>query len=225
MQKNIVCDSSALISLADTCNISSLNFLSQRGLNFIVTPAVRAEIVSRPLTIRKYAFSAVRLQKSLAEGSLKLISSHTLNEQTKKILEVANSLIYVANKPLDLIQLGEAECLAIFASASAKALLIDEKTTRMLIESPMQLKDTIESEYRQKATVDKSRLEEFSKLTQGITCLRSSELLAFALKQGFFDEYGQNKREAFVAAVYSLREAGCGLTSAEIVEYEKMETG
>jgi predicted nucleic acid-binding protein len=221
--KSIVCDSSALISLADTCNVDAFKFLTANGLNFVITPVVREEIVNRPLTIKKYAFSASRLQKSITEGSLKLVESLTLHEQTKRILEIANNLVYIGNKPIELIQDGEAECLAIFASASAKALLVDEKTTRMLIENPSRLVDNLQSEYRDKPRLDEAKLAQFAALTHGIICMRSSELLAIAFEKGFFDEYKDRKQEAFKAAIYSLREAGCGLTANEIAEYEGME--
>ena len=225
MERNVVCDSSALISLADTCNIGALKHITKEaGIGFLVTPAVKMEIISRPLTIRKYAFSAVRLQKVLNDNVLSMITSEQLHDKTQRVLELANGLIRVDKKPIELVQIGEAECVAIFSSASAQALLIDEKTTRLLIENPYRLRETIEAEYgHSEVSIDHDSLEEFASITKGITCMRSCELLAYAYKKGFFDEYGDKKEEAFKAAIFSVREAGCGMTSAEMAEYEKME--
>jgi hypothetical protein len=223
LQRNIICDSSALISLSDTCNIWVLKFLAGQGIKFFITPAVKLEIVARPLAIRKYAFSAVRLQKNILDGTLELITSNSLHGRTAQVMGAANNLLSAGRKPLALIQDGEAECLAIFSSASAHALLIDEKTTRLLVENPQRLRESIEAEHDEKISENRERLAQLSEITRGITCMRSCELLAYAYNKGFFDEYGQKKQEAFRAAIYSLREAGCGMTSAEIAEYEKMD--
>ena len=223
MQKNIVCDSSALISLADTSNLPVLKFLTERGINFLVTPGVRSEIVNRPMLIKKYALSAVRLQKAINDNQLKSITSVTLHEQTQRILRTANNMIFSGNKPIELIQLGEAECLAIFSSASAHALMIDEKTTRLLIENPYKLRETIQTRNAESVTLDQTRYDEFAALTTDVSCLRSSELLAYAYTKGYFDDFGSLKQDAFKASIYSLRESGCSLTSSEIVEYENMD--
>jgi len=221
-QKNIVCDSSALISLADTSNLAVLKFLSGQGINFFITPAVKSEISSRPMTIRKYALSAIRLQKCIDDGYLKLLASVTLHEQTQRILKSANSMMYAGKKPLELIQLGEAECLAIFASASAHMLLVDEKTTRLLIENPHKLRETIQTRNSEGIRLDQGRRDEFASLTKDVSCLRSAELLAFAYSKGYFDDFRNLKDDAFKASIYALRDSGCGLASSEIVEYENM---
>lgn len=220
-QKNIVCDSSALISLADTSNLSVLKFLSGQGINFFITPAVKSEITTRPMTIRKYALSAIRLQKCIDDGYLKLLASVTLHEQTSRILKSANNMIFAGKKPLELIQLGEAECLAIFASASAHMLLVDEKTTRLLIENPHKLRETIQAR-NSDVRLDQGKRDEFGSLTKDVACLRSSELLAFAYTKGYFDDFRNLKEDAFRASIYALRDSGCGLAASEIVEYENM---
>jgi len=220
-QKNIVCDSSALISLADTSNLAVLKFLSAQGISFFITPAVKSEITTRPMTIRKYALSAIRLQKCIDDGYLKILSSVTLHEQTQRILGSANSMIFAGKKPLELIQLGEAECLAIFASASAHMLLVDEKTTRLLIENPHKLRETIQAR-NSDVRLDQGRRDEFGALTKDVSCLRSSELLAFAYTKGYFDDFRNLKEDAFKASIYALRDSGCGLAASEIVEYENM---
>ena len=221
-QKNIICDSSALISLADTGNLGVLKFLSTQGISFFITPGVKSEITTKPMTIRKYALSAIRLQKCIDDGVLKLLASVTLHEQTSRILKAANSMIFAGNKPLELIQLGEAECLAIFASASAHMLLVDEKTTRLLVENPHKLRETIQVRNSEGVRLDQGRRDEFGSLTRDVACLRSSELLAFAYSKGYFDDYRNLKDDAFKASIYALRDSGCGLAASELVEYDNL---
>jgi hypothetical protein len=217
-----VCDSSALISLSDTSNLAALKFLSAKGISFFITPTVRSEVTSRPMGIKKYALSAVRLQKCIDDGVLKLLASVTLHDRASRILKAANSMIYAGKKPLELLQLGEAECLAIFASASAHMLLVDEKTTRLLVENPHKLRETVQTRNAEGVRLDQGRREEFASLTREVSCMRSSELLALAYTKGYFDDYRGLKEDAFRASIYALRDAGCGLASSEIVEYESM---
>ncbi len=222
-QKNIVCDSSGLISLADTGNLGVLKFLSAQGISFYITPGVKSEITTRPMSIKKYALSAIRLQKCIDDGVLRLLASVTLHEQTQRILKAANSMMYAGSKPLELLQLGEAECLSIFASASAHMLLVDEKTTRLLVENPHKLRETIQTRSSEGIRLDQARRDEFASLTRDVACLRSSELLAFAYSKGYFDDFRNLKEEAFKASIYALRDSGCGLAASEIVEYENMD--
>jgi hypothetical protein len=132
-------------------------------------------------------------------------------------------MMFAGKKPLELIQLGEAECLAIFASASAHMLLVDEKTTRLLIENPHKLRETIQMRNSEGIRLDLQKKDEFDSLTKGVSCLRSAELLAFAYSKGYFDDFRNLKEEAFKASVYALRDSGCGLSASEIVEYENMD--
>ncbi len=222
MENTIVCDSSPLISFSDTCNIGALRFLKSRGARFVVPPGVRAEIVSNPMHIRKYQFSAVRLKQTLDSGVLELATIPDLAQKTSEVLEAANGIFAANGKTLKIVHEGEAECIALFEGVGAKALLIDEKTTRLLIENPYKLAELMEGEYGSKIAVDDGNLALFRKMTRNLFVLRSSEALAVAAKRGFFKEYGESENEAFHSALYALKESGCSITSGELDEYEKM---
>ena len=221
--KSVVCDSSALISLADTCNIEALEFLRKNfSTSFLLTPVVKDEIISHPLKIKKFELSAVRLKQVLVENTLSVISSPTLVRDTQQVLEIANNLLLAGGKPLSILHEGEAQCLAIFASARAGALVIDEKTTRLLIEDPLKLRQVIQSEYEEKIEVNAGNLQEFKKRTQDILVLRSSELLAIAAMHGFFAKYKASEEEAFHASLYALKTVGCSLSQEELEEYAQV---
>ncbi len=218
-----MCDSSPLISFSDTCNIGVLRFLKSRGGRFFVPPGVQSEIVSAPMRIRKYQFSAVRLKKTLDDGVLELFDSERVQQKTVEAMDAANSLLRVQGKPLKLVHQGEAECIGAYSEVGAHALLIDEKTTRMLIENPFKLVDVMQGEYGSKIEVDEESLAKFRELTKSIFVMRSAEALVVAAKRGFFEDYGADRDEALQAALYSLRESGCSITTGELEEYEKMK--
>lgn len=220
---SIICDSSALISLAETCNISSLYFLREFNASFLITPAVKDEIIRRPMLTKQYEFSALRLKKLIDDRVVQIITSPTLVQETRNILSICNSVYSVNGRTLKIIQEGEAQCLAIFESAKANALLIDEKTTRMLIEDPLRMRNIIQSEYTKPVLINENRLAEFKKRTKDIKVIRSAEIIAISAIKGFFRDFRDSEHEAFKASLYALRNAGCNLSQEEIHEYERME--
>ena len=211
------CDSSSLIALAETCNIEALEFLAQRTkARFLITPAVRDEIIARPLNIRQYAFSAVRLRNMVERGALEVTEADAA--KTDALMADANNAYAVGGRVTTILHRGEAECL----SCAKGALLIDEKTTRLLVEDPEKLRASMEVEYRQSVKVDRQRITSFREKTKGTAIIRSSELLAIAHKKGFFFGFGERADEAFHAALYSLRQSGCSISGHELEEYQKI---
>lgn len=220
---NIVCDSSSIISLGSTCVIDALRFMEEKaGTDFIIPPAVQEEIVGHAFKVNKYRFSALRMKNLVREGVLDLVEPKGIAEEGRRIMETANLIYSVRGKPLPLIQKGEAECLALFKFEKAGALMVDEKTTRLLIEDPEGLRKTIRAEYKEPVELNKKVLREFESATKGIRCIRSTELLWIAAEKGFFDRFGDDKREALKAAIQCLRGAGCSISHRELDEYESL---
>lgn len=222
MASSIVCDSSSLISFSDTCNIDVLRFLKQKGARFFVPPGVNFEIIKNPLHIRRYQFSAVRLKKILDDGVLELASPESLLQKTADFLDASNNLFFARDKFLPLVQQGEAECVAAYREVGAKALLVDEKTTRLLIENPVRLYEILQEEYAGKIRMNDENLKRIRDITRGMSVVRSCDVLAAASRRGFFDGF-QDKALAVNAAIYSLKESGCGLSNQELEQYEKMK--
>ena len=216
----IVCDASPLISLSETCNLDCMEFLTERGGEFLIPPGVRVEIIKNPMRIRKYQFSALRLRRILDHKILHLMGDRKTQRITNRFMNLANKLFWVKGKPLKIVHQGEAECVAMYIQYECDALLIDEKTTKLLVESPEVLMDRMKGEYEDKLSIRKKNLDALAKMTGDMTVLRSAEILAVAAEKGFFDDYGRGKKEALSAGVYALKEAGCSLSWNEIKQYE-----
>ena len=180
---------------------------------------MKDEIISNPMHVRKYVFSAVRLRKVLNDGVLRVVSSPSLISDSRKILDEANSLFSSGNKPLQILQEGEAQCLALFSSAKIAGLLVDEKTTRLLVEKPEKLREAMHSEYRQGVGMNETALAGLRKRFANIAVIRSTELLAVAAKNGFFENYKTDENNAFHASLFALRSAGCSISTSELDEY------
>jgi len=215
----IVCDSSSLISLSETCNLGSLEFLKKEcNARFLVPPEVKNEVFVRPVRIPKYEFSALRLNNQLEHGVLEESRPTGIEALTRQVLELSNSAFSFRGRKLQLVQRGEAECVALCIALKADGVLVDEKTMRLFIESPSTLLQRMGGEYEGGINIDKGTLATLGKLTQGIFCLRSSELLGIAAAKGFFRQFGAHERQAYVASLTALRNSGCGITTDEIAE-------
>jgi hypothetical protein len=222
--KDILCDSGSFISLTTACLDPIIYFLSERfKVRFVIPTMVRQETVDYPLQkgLKQYAFSAIKIKEALKDGVINAVDMD-VSSQTQRILRMANGIFYVQGKPLQLIQHGEAEMLALAKALDIKDILIDERTTRMLIEAPFSMKDHLAEEFGVNVMLDRKALTEFGAITKGMTALRSSELVMVAYEDGYFDHFDELKREALEAALYKVRFSGCSIRFDEIEEYMKL---
>ncbi len=217
----IICDSSSLIALNETCNFQAIHFLSDS--NFVIPPQVEAEIITAPLKIKRFEMAALRLKSIIKEKSIRVISKPALAEVTEKVMQLANNTYFLENKPLTLIQEGEAACIALLSLLKTELLLVDEKTTRMLIEDPTALQKIIQEEHGRKVKINSDNLKKFQGFVDGVAVMRSTELVTIAARKGFFSRFEEDEKTAFHAAIHSLRFAGCSISSQEIEEYEEMD--
>ncbi len=218
---NFICDSSSLISLVETCNLDSLSFMKRKKkASFLVPPAVVYEIIENPLHIHRYAFAALRLKRALHEGMLEPFDAPGLAQKTREILQHANNIFSVNGTPLKILHPGEAECLAGYLDSQAKGIVVDEKTTRLLIESPQLLWDSLKTEFGNGVRISEASLNKLKDKLRGFSALRSTEIIAIAYENGYYSSFGEDETDAFHAAAYALRQAGCSITSHELADYE-----
>ncbi len=217
--KRIVLDSSALISLSESCVASCLKFLKEKNsIEFLAPQRVYDECVTRPLGIKQYGFSALRIKRLFLEGIVKI--TEVDGKEVELFLNAANNIYRVDGKPLELIQRGEAECVVLMKKADC--LVIDEKTLRLLVESPKKMEELLKSEYGKIVGVDGNYLVKMQQMTRGIKILRSAEILTIATKQKYFASYMQDETEAGRFGIFALRGFGCSLTKEELIEFENL---
>ncbi|MEK6982148.1 MAG: hypothetical protein AABX38_04415 [Candidatus Micrarchaeota archaeon] len=222
----LICDSSSLISITDACLDNLFPYLTNKfNLKFIVPPSVEYETVTHPLqaNLKQYAFSALRIKHAIYKKNLSKWDNpgEEIKQKTEEILKIANNMFFVKGKPLRLIHLGETEALAIAKMYDIKNLLIDERTTRMLIEAPFKLKEHLEDEFKIHIMVSRDNMQKFTELIKGITCIRSSELVIIGYENGYFDDYKEMKKEILEASLYKIKLSGCSIRFDEITEFIK----
>lgn len=213
------CDSSALISLTDSCFIHALYFLKKKFKgSFILPPSVEYECVDHPAHMKMHAMHALRIKRAINEGILEVVPLSD-SDEVQRIKWAANNIFNSNGTPLRILQDGEIEMLALADQAGVSNLLIDERTTRMLAEDPDSLHKHLEEEFHRPISVNDENLSEFARLTRNMKFFRSSELLLLAYEKGYFADYGELEHDAIEAALYKLKYAGCAVGFSEISEY------
>ncbi|RME79317.1 MAG: hypothetical protein D6769_02770 [Methanobacteriota archaeon] len=220
MEKAFLCDSSSIITLVDSCFGGLFAFLSKKyGVDFYITPDVKKEIVDRPLSMemKAYRMSALRIKRMLDNEVLKEIDADT-EDMTEELMDLANNIFSIKGRKIHLIDPGETDLISVANTLRIDRLLIDERTTRLLIEAPFTIQKHFEEELGVDVDFDKKVYRTFEQHVRGLSVFRSTELLAVAYKAGYFEKFGDASHDAFVAALYKAKYSGCAVRFDEIEE-------
>lgn len=221
IQKDILCDAGAFISLTSSCLENVVYFFAEKyGVRFFIPASVEEEAVDYPIkkNLKKYLFSAIRIKDMISRGAV-VKAGNGVENVSNRIAEYANNLFFVRGKPMRLLHQGEAEMLATAKELGVQYILIDERTTRLLLESPFKVKEHLEKEFGANVMVNKKNLISLSTELKGIRAIRSSELIILAYEKGFFKHFGDMERDVLKAALYKIKYSGCSITFSEIDEY------
>lgn len=222
--KYLIFDAGPIISLTMNGLLGVLEKLKENfDGEFILTPNVKREVVDRPMKIKKYQWEAIQVRDLIDRGVLKycsdFISIEKLDRETKKISKIANSFLSSSKtgEKIKLIHEGEAACLAFASLCKCESVIvIDERTTRLLTESPANLKKLMERKLHFPLKTDNSKLAEFKKFK----FIRSSELIYVAYKKGLIP-YKKDKN-TLDAILYSLKFKGTAISNEEIEEMKRL---
>lgn len=222
--KFLIFDAGPIISLTMNGMLAVLENLKKNfDGEFIITPMVKNEVIDRPMKIPKYKLEAIQVKNFLDRGIFKLstefVSNEKLNVETSRILGVANSVIRSTahNEKVTLIHTGEASCLAFSNLCKCENLIaIDERTTRILSESPKNLELLMERKLHSPIKMNESLIKEF----KNFRFIRSSELLFVAYKKDLIPL--KKDRNLLDAVLYASKFKGTAISSAEIEEMKKM---
>ena len=223
--KALIFDAGPIINFSLNGLIELLKDLkSSFGGKFLITEAVKYEIVDRPLTIPRFELGALRVQNLIEENILELpyslnISKEIIKTETQKIMSIANQCIYSRNTWINIMSEGEASCLALSNELDKiniqNIIAIDERTTRILSEKPENLQKIFSEKLHTNVKVDRSNLKEFSKFR----FIRSTELIYVAYKKGLLKLKGPKVLEA---SLYATKFKGSSVSFEEINELKKL---
>jgi hypothetical protein len=216
-----VIDTGTMITFSGTCLMNVFKaFVKTNRIELIVSSTVAQESVWKPITNKRFALSAARIKFAMNEQTVKTTPiTPEINSMQEKILRLANNIFYTRGIPLKIIQAGEAEALALAKIQGAKALFIDERTTRALIENPSRLKQVLERRQEEEVTVNQKNLDEIRAMFPSLLMIRSVDLIALAYEQGLFDHELAHGKLELEAALWAAKFSGCAVSGNEIDDY------
>ncbi len=225
--KSLVFDSGPIISMAMNNLLWILEPLKEKfGGEFYITPRVRYEVIERPMKINRFKYEAIQVLKLVEKGILKEIKTGRLNELSDKLLECSNKMYCLDGKCVTICHRGEMETIAAAIMADAKAIVIDERTTRMLIEQPQKLHEIIERKNHTKLKTNTKCLKQWQEQTYGLKVIRSTELAATAYELGLLSDQipdiKEGKKQLLDGILWGLRINGCSISAKEIAKIEKI---
>src|SRR3989338_4001428 len=217
-------DTGPIISLV----LSRLSWLlpelkKQFGGKFYITPAVKLELVERPLQIRRYSLEALQVAELIRKGVLEVYPSIP-TAKVEQFQKLANTSYEVNQKMLDIIQLGEMQSVTCAKELNA-SVVMDERTLRLFIENSAELELLLERRFGDDVIAQKKNIAQFQKQFQGMTIIRSIELVSIAYKLGLLNSYLLDMKNAHEILINSILWAtkynGCAVTEHEIDEIKK----
>lgn len=213
--KYLIFDSSAIITFAMNDLTDLLKNLHEKfNGDFIFSREVEKETIIRSLDIPRFMLEALQI-KELVNDLVFTRFEKNLKKEKEKILNLANHTFKAKGEWIIIIHEGEASCLAIYKmlTSNKKAIVIDERTTRMLCESPENLRKLLEIKLHTKVEAVKENYDFF----KDIKIIRSCELMFLAYSKGLI-KLPASKRDSIKALLYAAKYKGCSVSNQEIRE-------
>lgn len=227
--KSLVFDSSTIISLSLNNLLYLLPDLKHRFQGqFFITEAVKKELIDNPMHSKKFKLEALQIHQLILDNTIEIYGQQ-LEKQTQHLLNLTNNLFKAENHFIRLVDKAEVESLAL-ANLLKATYAVDERTIRMLIENPNELKNLFEKKLHTKITINNDNLKELQKEIN-VNIIRSSELGLVAYSLGLLKNLTQKdhlttynlKHELIDGILWGLKLNGCAISQEEIEQAEKTE--
>lgn len=220
-------DTGPIISFALNGLLWILEPLKKRfGGEFIITPAVQKELVDKPMKGKKFEFEALRVRHEIDRGVLTLLDDDRIREGGDDFIELCNSTFSAMGRDIRIVHPGEAEAVAAAIIRKSDAFVVDERTTRLLIEDPQKVAERLKKKLHTDIKIDEDRIRKIRDMTKGIFVIRSVELITVAFQLGILDMYipDGDKDKLLESLLWSMKLSGCSVGEKEIRRIQKIVT-
>ncbi|MFH1668867.1 MAG: hypothetical protein ABIA62_02985 [Candidatus Woesearchaeota archaeon] len=227
--KSIVFDAGPVISLTTNNLLWTLDYLKEifEG-DFYIPQAVKVELVDRPINSKRFKFEALQVVFRIRNAVLNVIETPKIQLLAEELLELANHTFKSKGNWVRIVHYAEMEVLATAIVLNSSAVAIDERTTKLLIESPEQIAKMLEHKSRIKVTINKTNLSKLKNWLKNIRVIRSVELVMVAYEKGILNKYlpeGEGADKILVdSLLWGVKLHGCAISREEISEIVRIET-
>lgn len=225
---SIIFDTGPIISLATNNLLWVLESLKKNSnCKYYITHEVKNEAIIKPLNSKKFKFEALMVSKMLQDGIFEIYNDNNMQKDTLDLLDLANNTFMARGNYIQIVHNGEIEVLIAAMRLAADAVMIDERTTRVLIENPLKVKQRLEKKLHTNVKINKDNLIELKKKIGKINVLRSFEIVTVAYEKGLLNEYILNiknpKKELLESILWAVKLSGCSVSEDEIKNVLKLE--
>jgi hypothetical protein len=219
--KTIILDAGPIITLA----LNNLLWLFEKvkikhKINFYMTEAVKKEVIDNPLSTKKFKFEALQVMNLVDRGIISVFKHKDIGDKTKDMLELANSSLFTRAKNLKLVHYPEMSAIAASLLCKADAVMIDERTTRYLIEQPKRLVKLLERKLHTNLKINKKSVLKLGERSKSVKFIRSAEFVTVAFEKGLLDDYlpktADSKRTLLEALLWGLKLNGCAIATKDL---------
>ncbi len=227
--KSLIFDAGPVISLATNNLLGILEQLKNKfNGKFFITDAVKRELVDKPFETKKFKFEAIQVEKIIENRVLEVIDNSFIGEKTEILLKTANEVFRAYNNYIKIVHYAEMSVISAALYLNADTIVIDEKTTRLLIENPKLILEILRKSLHTSIHLNENNLKELRNILKNIKTIRSVELVTIAYEQGLLDNYilkiPDAKRKLLEGVLWGIKLNGCAVTSKEIDEIIMLET-
>ena len=227
--KSLMFDAGPIISLA-TNNLLWILEPLKRKFNgkFFITEDVRRELVDKPLATKKFKFEAIQVEKLIENKVLEITDSEFIRVQTPNLLNKANEIFRAYDNYIKIVHYAEMSVIAAAVNLDADTIVIDEKTTRFLIENPKMIMEILRKTLHTPISINENNLNEFRNIARNIRTIRSVELVTVAYEYGLLNNYITNIQDArknlLESVLWGVKLNGCAVSKDEIEQIIRLET-
>ena len=226
--KTVVFDTGPIISLTTTNLLWILEKLKQKyNINLFIVNKVKKELVDRPLHIRRFEFEAVQVMKLIEDGTLTLVDNEDIKNFGTELCNMANHVVKVYDNYVEIVHPAEMEALALAIKKKSNLFVIDERTTRLLIEDIESLKRLMERRLNKEVIIDLDMYKKFKSIVKNIKMVRSAEIVAVAYELGLLNNLiphiNQGRTILIKSMLWDIKIHGCAISRREIDEITDIE--
>jgi len=228
--KSLVFDAGPVISLTTNNLLWILDFLKHNfDGTFYIPHEVKVELVDKPLGSLRFKFEALQVNSIIKNKTLTEITTTQITLLAQELMELANHTFKTKGNWLRIVHYAEMEVLATAALMNASAVVIDERTTKLLVEEPLKLVRVFEEKLGAKVFVNQRNIDAIKKWTAQIKIIRSIELVMIAYEKGAFSQFlpegAEGGRTLVESLLWGVKLHGCAISKQDIQDIVRLETG
>jgi hypothetical protein len=200
--------------------------------DFYLPKAVESELIEKPLKSKKFKFEALQVARTIKQNVWTIAESPKISLLAEELMNLANHTFRAKGNWLNIVHYAEMEVIATAVIMNSQAVVIDERTTKLLIEDPQYAARVLERKTGSRVFVDKQSVEKLQKWTKNIKVLRSAEFVMMAYEKGVLNEYvldgndlgAKDTRKTLVESLlWGLKLRGCAISRQELNEIVAIE--